>query len=302
MKGYARRVQGVLVLALGLNVSVSLAKLVAGGYANSLAVIADGLHSGVDAIANLVALLVLRVASRPADADHPYGHQKYETMAAFVLSAMLILTAFELARSAFVRLFTPEPTDVTTLTFAVMLLTLAMNVGLAVFEQRAAKRNASDILAADAAQTRGDVFVSAGVLVGLGLQRLGVAWLDPVLAIAVAAVIAYSAWRVFKDVMPVLTDRILFEPEEVARVVMRVPGVVSVHDIRSRGPRRDAFVQMHLVVDADDVAGAHAITDAVEAALAAELGVREAFIHVEPEDDDSGPPGTRAPPGKSYQA
>ena len=85
-------------------------------------------------------------------------------------------------------------------------------------------------------------------------------------------------------------------------MALLVPGVVSVHDIRSRGPKRDAFVQMHMVVEATDVAGAHAITDAVEEALARELGVREAFIHVEPTDDDSGPPGTRAGSGKSYQA
>jgi len=158
-------------------------------------------------------------------------------------------------------------------------------------------------VAADAAQARGDVFVSMGVIAGLALGRFGFAWIDPVVALAVAGAIGFSAWRVFQDVMPVLTDRIVFDPEEVARIVTQVPGVVSVHDIRSRGPRRDAFVQMHLVVDADDVAGAHAITDAVEDALARELGVKEAFIHVEPEDDNSGPPGTR-PSGldKGYQA
>ena len=304
MRGYARRVQRVLLVALALNVVVAAGKLVAGWRANSLAVIGDGLHSAVDAGANLVALVVLRFASAPADEDHPFGHGRYETIAAFVLSGLLLLTAFELGRSAVLRLFAPEETDVTLLTVVVMVVTLGVNVAVSWYEAREGRRERSDILLADAAQTRADVYVTVAVLAGLGVHALGVPYVDALLALGVSLSIAFAGYRVYRDVMPALTDAAVFDPHAVARVVRTVPGVVSVHDIRSRGTRREAYVQMHLVVEPGDVRGAHAIADAVEQRLADELGVKEVLVHIEPEDDRSGPPGSRgeqpsrARPGK----
>lgn len=297
MKGYAKAVRRVLLLVLGLNLAVSAGKLLAGAWADSLSVIGDGLHSGVDAMANVVALAVLRLSSAPADEDHPFGHSRYETVAAFVLSGLLLLTAFELGRAAVERLVEPRATQVSPLTLAVMGVTLAVNLGVTIYERRAARAFGSELLKADSAHTAADVGVSSVVILGLLLAPLGLPRLDPLLALGVALFIAWSSWRMFKDVMPVLTDRIVYDPREVARVVREVPGVRSVHDIRSRGARREAFVQMHLVVDPQDVAGAHEVADEVERRLAERLGVKEAFIHIEPYDDASGPPGT-APLGK----
>lgn len=293
MMGYARRVQRVLLVALALNLAVAIGKLIAGWRADSLAVIGDGLHSGVDAIANVVALVVLRYASAPADEDHPYGHARYETLAAFVLGGLLFLTAFELARSAVLRLVAPVATHVTGFTIAVMFATLAVNVGVAWYETREGRREHSELLLADAAQTRSDVYVTIAVLAGLALASMGYPLLDPILALGVSASIAFAGYRVYRDVLPVLTDRAVYDAHEVAKVVRSVPGVVSVHDIRSRGTRREPYVQMHLVVARDDVRGAHAVADEVERRLAEELGVRESLVHIEPEDDASGPPGSR---------
>lgn len=292
MEEYENRVRRVLLLALALNLAVALAKLVAGLRADSLAVIGDAAHSGIDALANVALLLVVRWSARPADEDHPFGHHKYETVAAFVLGSLLVVTSFELARAAVGRLLDPRVPDVSVLTLAVVGGTLLVNAGVAWYEGRKARELHSHALLADAAQTRGDIYVSAGVLVGLFFARAGVAAADGAIALAVAGFIAWSAWRVLQHVVPVLTDRVVYDAGEVARVVEGVPGVRSVHDIRSRGTPRDSFVQMHLVVDAEDVAGAHAIADEVERRLAARMGVREAVIHIEPEDDGSGPPGT----------
>lgn len=296
LKGYAKRVRRVLLITLAFNLVVAVGKLVVGYRANSLAVLGDGLHSLVDAGANVIAILVLRLAEAPPDEDHPFGHQKFETIAAFVLSGLLFLTSFELGRAAIMRILSPEPTNVNFVTVSVMLATLVINVFVATMEKRAGKREASQILLADAAQTRSDIFVTLGVLLGLALVPLGIPFVDPVLAIAVAIFIGYSAYAVFRDTMPVLTDRAVFDPVAVARIVKGVPGVRSVHDIRSRGGPRESFVQMHLVVDAHDVASAHDITDEVERRVSAALGVKEVFVHVEPEDDASGPPGTRGEP------
>lgn len=297
MKGYAKLVQRVLVAVMVANLAIAVGKLVVGSFANSLAVVGDGLHSGVDALANAVALLVLRFSARPADEDHPFGHSKYETLAAFVISAMLLLTAFELGREAIRRLVSPEPTSASWLTVGIMVASVLANALVAWLEGRAGAKFGSEVLRADATQSRVDILVSLSVLGGLGLHRLAIPgldpYLDPLLALGVAGFIAYAAWTVFQDVLPILTDRIAFDPVDVARVVRGTPGVRNVHDIRSRGPAREAYVQMHLVVEPADVEGAHAVADEVERRLADELGVKETFIHIEPHDDASGPPGSR---------
>lgn len=290
--GYARRVRRVLFVALVMNVALTVAKLVVGFRADSLSVIADGLHSAVDAVANVAAILVLRFAEAPADEDHPFGHAKYETLAAFVLSGVLVLTAFELGQAAVARLVTPTVPDVTPLLFAAMIATLVVNVVVAWIETRVGRREGSEILLADASSTRSDAYVTIAVLGGLVLTRAGVQRADALLALAVAIFIAFAAYKIFRDALPVLTDRIAHDPQTIARVVRDVPGVVNVHDIRSRGGRRESFVQMHLVVDRQDVAGAHEIADEVERVVMTKLGVKEVFVHVEPEDDRSGPPGT----------
>jgi cation diffusion facilitator family transporter len=290
---YAQGVARVLWVILALNLAVAVAKLVVGWRADSLAVIGDGLHSLVDAVSNVVGLTILRVASQPADEDHPFGHAKYETVAALVLAGLMLLTAFELGQIAFERIVSPHETSVEPLTIGVMVGTLAVNGFVAWAEAREGRKRGSEVLLADAAHTRADVLVTIVVLAGLGLQRAGVRGADPILALGVALFIVYTAWSVLRHALPVLTDAIALAPGDVARVVRAVPGVVSVHDIRSRRSGHEAFVQMHLVVDAVDVAEAHRITDEVERRVSADLGVKEVFIHVEPEDDASGPPGSR---------
>lgn len=292
MRGYARRVQRVLVTTLVLNLAVALGKLATGLRANSLSVVGDALHSGVDALSNVIALVVIHYASAPPDEDHPFGHSRYETLAAFILGGLLFLTAFELGRGAIGRFFAPEETLVDALTLSVMVGTLVVNVFVSWYERREGERQQSEVLLADSAHTRSDVYVTLAVLGGLLLQGIGIARADAVLALVVAFAIALAGFRVYRDVFPALTDMAVFDAGQVASVVRAVPGVVSVHDIRSRGTRREAYVQMHLVVDRDDVVGAHEIADEVERRLSAELGVKESFVHIEPEDDRSGPPGS----------
>lgn len=296
MRGYARHVQRVLVATLVLNLSVAVGKIVAGYRANSLSVIGDGLHSSVDALSNVIALIVIRFSTAPPDEDHPFGHSRYETLAAFVLGGLLFLTAVELARSAVTRLFAPQDTLADALTIGTILATLAINIFVSWYERREGQRHQSEVLIADAAHTRSDVYVTMAVLGGLVLSRFGFEQADSILALFVAGAIAFAGWRVYRDVLPALTDRAVFHADEVAAIVRGVPGVVSVHDIRSRGTRREPYVQMHLVVDRHDVVGAHEVADEVERRLAAGLGVKESFVHIEPEDDRSGPPGS-APKG-----
>lgn len=297
MRGYGRAVRKVLLVVLTLNVLVALAKLVAGAAANSLSLLGDGTHSLIDATNNVVALVLVHFASRPADEDHPYGHAKIETIGAFILGGLLFLAAFELARAAVRRLAEPVAPDISPLTVGVVAVTLVVNVATTWYERAAGKRLASDVLVADATHTLSDVFVSGGVLLGFLAARAGYPIADPLLALVVAVVIGFAGYRVFASATPILTDRIVYDPADVDRLARSVPGVESVHDIRSRGRTHEAYVQMHLVVSTRDVVEAHAITDAVERLIEKELGAKEVFIHVEPEDDASGPPGTRVARG-----
>lgn len=292
MRGYARDVRRVLLAVLVLNAIVATAKLITGWWTGSLSVLGDGLHSSVDALHNVVALILIHYATQPPDENHPFGHAKFETLGAFVLSGILLLTAFELATEAVSRLFgghtAPEVNPVAIL---VLVATLVVNLFVSTLEARSARRLGSDMLLADAKHTRSDVYVTLAVLGGLLAQRLGATWADPLIALGVALVIAYVAYQVFKEAIPVLTDEAVYDPRDVETLVTDVPGVESVHDIRSRGRPNEAFIQMHLVVETRDVVKAHDITERVERRLENELGAREVLVHVEPWDDSDEPHG-----------
>lgn len=272
-------------MVFALNLAIVVLKLFVGLRAGSLAVLGDTAHAGIDALNNVVALVLIHIATRPPDDDHPYGHGKFETVGAFFLSGFLFLTAYELVSAAWTRLGTPQEVLADELTLGVLGFTLLFNIGVTLYEQRQAKRLQSEVLAADAAHTRVDVFVTGSVIAGLVATRYGYPFADPLVTFLVAGVVAWAGFSLFRSTLPVLTDSILYDPAEVKRLVMEVPGVTNVHDIRSRGRPNEGFVQMHLVVNTQDVIEAHAITEAVEQKLSAALGVKETLIHVEPWED-----------------
>lgn len=180
---YQRGVQRVLLLTLGLNLAVVAGKLVAGIIAGSLSVISDAIHSSVDSLNNVVGLVVTRYASAEPDEKHPYGHAKFETLAAFVIAGFLFVTCYQIGLSAIGRIITPPttPPEVSWLTIGVMIATILTNVVVTVYEYREGQRLKSEFLIADAIHTRSDVLVSCAILVGLFLIRQGYYRLDPIL-------------------------------------------------------------------------------------------------------------------------
>jgi cation diffusion facilitator family transporter len=284
---YRRGVRRVLVVTLCLNIAVVIGKLVAGLLAGSLSVISDAIHSAVDSLNNIVGLVVTKYSTAEPDEGHPYGHAKFETLAAFVIAGFLFVTCYEIGVSAFKRLFhidAPSP-DISVFTISVMIATIVANLIVATYERREGKRLKSEFLMADAIHTRSDVLVSCSVLAGLILIRMGYYWLDPVVSLGVAAFIAWNGYQIFKATVPVLVDAAPVPSERIARIVESVPGVHSVHDLRSRAQGNEMFIEMHLHVAADverDNVASHAITEEVEQKLAKEFGNVTATIHVEP--------------------
>ena len=159
---------------LALNLAVALAKLFYGIISHSAAMEADGFHSLFDGASNIIGLVGMWFASRPADEGHPYGHAKFETVAAAVIGILLAFAGYTVGKGAIDSLTgSGVPTEVTTISFAIMLGTLAVNLFVTTWERRAGKRLGSEILVADASHTLSDVMVSSGVIVSLILVKVG---------------------------------------------------------------------------------------------------------------------------------
>ncbi len=279
-------VRRVLVGLLGANLVVVAAKAVVGITSGSLAVWGDALHSSVDSLYNVLGLIVVRVAAQAPDEDHPYGHGKFETLGALAIVVFLSITCFELVRNAVQKLLGGGHTiAVTDLGLVVLLATLGVNVLVAWYENRRGHELSSELLIADAAHTRTDVFITIGVLIGVLFARGGATWVDPVVAIVVAALIVRVAYQIFSRTVPVLVDERAIPERAIRQSAQRVKGVRNAYGIRSRGGHGAGvrYAEVTIAVDGDaNVAAAHAIADEVEARLKQELELNAVTVHVEP--------------------
>ncbi len=278
-----RRVLGGLLVA---NLAVVGAKLVIGLSARSLAVLGDTLHSTLDALNNVLALVVIRVASKAPDEDHPYGHGKFETLGALLIVGFMSITCFELVQDAVQRLAAARiPPVLSDTQLAVLVGTLGVNVLVAWYETRRGQELDSDLLLADAAHTRADVFITLGVLIGLLLTRRGLWWVDPVLALLIALFIVRIAYRILQRAVPVLVDARAIPDTTIQALAESVTGVKSAYSIRSRGGTgpQPSYAEVTIGVDRRaNVEAAHAIADAVEDRLKRDLRLNEVTVHVEP--------------------
>lgn len=275
----------VLTIVLLLNLVVAIAKLVFGYASGAISILSDGFHSLTDAASNVVGLVGVRAAERPPDADHPYGHRKYETVAAAAVNAFLLLVIIEVLRNAFNHLTgRAQPPDISTASFAVMLVTVAINLAVVWYESRAAERLASEVLLADAMQTRGDVWSSMTVITALVGARAGLPILDAIAALVVAGFIGYSGYQVARATTGILSDRIVISDADLESVVMSVPGVLGCHQIRTRGAADHVFLDLHIWLPADmQLTDAHHLSHVVKDRLMVRYPqIADAVIHIEP--------------------
>jgi cation diffusion facilitator family transporter len=278
-----RAISRVLWIVLGLNWGAAGAKLMTGYSANSLAMIADGFHSLLDGSSNMVGLVGIYLASRPPDADHPYGHQKYEAFSALGISLLLGITAIEVVRSGVERLLEGGRPLPSAPGIAVMLTTMIVNVAVTRYEARRGQELRSEILIADSAHTRSDILVSSSVLGGLGAVYWGVYWLDSAVAFLVAGLILYIAYGVLKRVLTVLTDTTSLSSADIERVVLQIPEVLSCSNIRSRGEPPNLFIDLEIQLDPDlPLWKAHRIAHVVMDRCRARLGAMDVVVHAEP--------------------
>jgi cation diffusion facilitator family transporter len=276
-----RRVLAGLLLA---NLGVVGAKVVIGLGTGALSVLGDAVHSSVDAMNNVIGLAIIAVAARGPDEDHPYGHQKFETVGALAIVIFLSVTGFEIVKGAITQLHAgATPLDISGAQLALLIGTLGINTVVAWYENRRGHELHSEILLADAAHTRADVFVTTGVLIGVVAADAGVAWADPVVALGVAGMIVWLAYGILARSIPVLVDEQAVPASEIQSAAEAIGGVERAYDIRSRGGSSKRFAELTIAVDAEaSVAHAHEIADAVELAVRNTLQLHEVVVHVEP--------------------
>jgi len=280
----SRDVSRVLLQVLLLNLVVAAAKVAYGAWTGAVSILSDGLHSLTDSGSNVVAMAGMRLARRPADESHPYGHRKFETLAAAGILVFLLLVLVQLVETAWGRLLAPVRPNITPVSFLVMIVTLAVNVFVSRYELAAGRRLKSEVLVADAYHTRSDVYTSIAVIVALVGVWLGYPILDAVAALVVAVFIGYAAFQIARQTTGVLADQVVLEPGAVERVVATFPEVLGCHHIRTRGSADHAFLDLHVWFAADmRLDEAHRLSHPVKDKLQATFPeVADVIIHIEP--------------------
>lgn len=282
-------VKQVLLVVLLLNLVVALAKFIYGSISHSAAMQADGIHSIFDSAGNVVGLIGISLAIRPADKEHPYGHFKLETFASLIIGLMLIFAAYQVGSSAVVSLIEGNyHTEVTPVSFVVMVGTLVVNLFVTTYERRMGKRLKSDILKADAAHTLSDCLVSIGVIIGLILVACGIEMADDIMALIVMVAILFTAFDIFKSAFATFTDEARIPAAEIRDVVESVNGVQEAHQIRTRGLQGEIYLDLHILVDPQmTVIDSHKVVSEIEQKLSETYPeVQDILIYVEPNDEE----------------
>ena len=279
-----KKIQQVLLYVLFLNLAVAFGKIAYGTFSSTLSMTADGYHSLFDGISNIVGLAGIYIASRPPDKDHPYGHQKYETLASVFIALLLIFVAFEIFQNALSRFFIRDVPEVTALSFLVMLGTMGINFLVTRYEHRQGVSLQSQVLIADSMHTKSDIYVSISVILSLAAIKLGYPLLDPLIALLISFIILRAGFRIIKQSSATLLDMSQLDEGEICDVVMGVEGVLGCHKIRTRGAMGDIRIDMHLLVRPEmPIEEAHLISHSVSKLLKAEYeGVSDVVVHIEP--------------------
>lgn len=280
-----QQVERTLKVVLVLNLLVAGTKLFLGLRISSISMVADGFHSLIDTASNVVGLVGIAMAAQPPDEDHPYGHWKFETLAGLFIGGLLAMTAWEVLRSCFERLFSGSTPEVSGVSLVAMGVTVVINLGVSTYERRKGEVLGSDILTADAVHTRSDVYVSLAVIGSLLAARAGYPQLDLLAALVITGVIGHSSYLILRQNAGRLTDPALYPAEEVEALALTVTGVEGVHKVRTRHGREGGYADLHVQVRADlPIAEAHAIGHRVTDLLRLEFGLHDVITHVEPHD------------------
>ncbi len=292
-------------LASYVAVSVALvliaAKLGAWLLTGSVALLSSLIDSVLDAFASIVALVAIRQALTPADKEHRFGHGKAEPIAALGQAAFIVGSALFLSVEAVRRLWSPQPVGQQEIGIAVMVFSILVTLALVAFQAHVIRRTGSLVVSADSLHYKGDLLINLSIIASLVLTG----WFDfpladPVFALGIAAYLLWNARGIGGEALDMLMDREL--PDEERRAILALarahPGVLGVHDLRTRAAGPIRFIQMHLELDGDTrLAEAHEIADAVEAEIEAAFPGADVIVHQDPHGIPDAPREPNPPAG-----
>jgi cation diffusion facilitator family transporter len=277
-------------LSVVSNSTLILLKVVAGTITGSVAILTEAVHSSIDLVASVVALFSVRKAGEPADETHRYGHEKIENLAAGIEGLLILVGSAAIAFEAVRHLIQHGRVHAVGLGVGVVALSILVNVVVSTIIARRARVSQSPALAADAAHLRTDAFSSGAVLGGLALVTLtGAQWIDPAVALAVAAAIVVTGVKLLTGSSRVLVDESL-PPDEVAVITSAIEefgprGVVGYHELRTRRAGSRRYVDLHVQFQAGTtLEGAHRTAHELQDTIASRLEGVDVLIHLEPQD------------------
>lgn len=287
-------------LSIASNSILIALKLAAGAITGSVAIITEAMHSSVDLIASVVAYVSVRTADKPADDDHPYGHDKIENLAAAIEALLILVGSGVIVFESVRRLANGAHVATLGVGIAVIAFSVVANLVVSTVLARRARETDSPALEGDAAHLRTDAATSAAVLAGLVVVQItGWGWLDPVIALTVAAAIVYTGIKLLMRASRVLVDEAL-PPEELHAVHLAIEelsprGVCGYHKLRARRAGSRRYVDLHVqFVAGTTLEAAHETAHELQDAIRARLRGADVLIHLEPEA--SVKPGDELPP------
>ena len=268
-------------------------KLVVGVMSGSLGLLAEAAHSGLDLMAALLTYFAVRVSSKPADKEHPYGHGKIENLSALAETLLLLATCVWIVREAGARLLGAHPqVDASLWAFLVVLISIAVDISRSRLLMAAARKHQSQALEADALHFQTDVWSSAVVLLGLAGVKLAdwfpslsmLAKADALAALVVAAIVAFVCFRMgYKTISELLDTAPGQLTDKIKAIVESVDRVKNCHAIRVRSAGAEIFIDAHVVLEGSlSLSEAHTIVDNVEAAIRREIPRADITVHPEP--------------------
>ena len=244
------RIRRVLLVALTVNAILAALKFAIGWQLGSLGVLSDAVHSLLDGAASVIALIGITAAARPPDPGHPYGHRKFEILTTIIVAGLLFLSAWEILGAAVHRLMHRGPApDFSWWGIALLTLGLVASSVLSSWEKRAGLEVSSPLLLADAAHTRTDVYSSVLAIAAVGSGKIGMDWLDPLLAIGIVLFLGRAIYEIFLEGVKVVSDATRLDPELIRSVAEDVDGVRGAHAIRSHGMTNDIHIDLHIQVE-----------------------------------------------------
>jgi cation diffusion facilitator family transporter len=282
------QIKKTLLVALCFNLLCWALKFLWGYWTHSMSMQADSLHSLLDAFSSILGLVGVYLSARTPDAEHPYGHSKFETMAAIGISMFIFIGCFEIISDSIKRFGSGVTPTATPSSFMIMIATLIGNGILSRWEGRMGGTLKSEVLLADALHTKSDVYASLAVIVSMIATYFGYPIFDPLAALAISAVIGTAGIQILIVSVKVLTDTAQIDSQAISALAMKVDGVLACHAIRTRGSKTHVYMDLHVHVSQDmTIASAHKLAHQVEAEVISQFKeVVEVVVHVEPHLQD----------------